>query len=43
MAEPRFTIEEEITRKYRRFNAAGTQVPVRILPPTEEEDSNPIS
>jgi hypothetical protein len=40
MAQPRFTIEEEITRQYRRFNAAGTQFTVRLLPPTEGIDSN---
>jgi hypothetical protein len=43
MAEPRFTIEEEITRQFRRFNAAGTQLTVRLLPPTEWVDSNPMS
>jgi hypothetical protein len=40
MAEPRFTIEEEITRQYRRFNAVGTQLTARLLPPV---DSNPLS
>jgi len=32
----RFTIEEEQTREYRRFNAQGTQLTVRLLPPSEE-------
>ena len=39
----RFTIEEEQTRQYRRFNAPGTQLTVRLLPPPEEEDPNPMS
>jgi hypothetical protein len=43
MAEPKFAIEEEITRQYRRFNAVGTQLTVRLLPPTEGEDPNPMS
>jgi hypothetical protein len=40
MAEPRFTIKEEITKEYRRFNAVGTQLTARLLPPV---DSNPMS
>jgi hypothetical protein len=43
MALPRFTIEEEITRQYRRFSAAGTHVTVRLLSPKEGVDSNPMS
>jgi len=39
----RFTIEEEQTRQYRRFNAQGTQLTVRLLPPPEGEDPNPTS
>ena len=40
----RFTIEDEQTRLYRRFNAQGTQRTVRLLPPPEgQEDSNPMS
>jgi len=39
----RFTIEEEQTRQYRRFNARGTQLTVRLLPPHEGEDPNPMS
>jgi len=31
----RFRIEEEQTRLYRRFNAQGTQLAVRLLPPPE--------
>ena len=37
----RFEIEGEITRHYRRFNATGTQLIVRFLPPPE--DSDPMS
>jgi len=42
---PRFTIEEEQTRLYRRLNAQGTQLTVRLLPPPEgeDEDPNPMS
>jgi len=40
---PRFTIEGEINRQYRRFGAEGTQLTVRLLPPHEGEDSNPMS
>jgi hypothetical protein len=43
MAELRFTIEEQITRQYWRFNAARTQITVRLLPPIEVEDLNPMS
>jgi len=39
----RFTIEEEQTRQYKRFNAQGTQLTVLLLPPLEGEDSNPMS
>ena len=39
----RFTIEEEQTRQYRRFNAQGTHLTVRLLPPPEREDPNPMS
>jgi len=40
---PRFTIDGEINRQYRRFGAEGTQLTVRLLPPHEGEDSNPLS
>jgi len=41
---PRFTIDEEITRQYRRFNATGTELTVRLLPPpVDDDESNPIS
>jgi len=39
----RFTVDQELTRQYRRFNAEGMQLTVRLLPPCEEEDSNPMS
>ena len=31
----KFTIIDEITREYRRFNTRGTQLTVRLLPPDE--------
>jgi hypothetical protein len=40
---PRFTIDGEITRQYRRFNAVGTQITVSLLPPSDRDDTNPIS
>ena len=40
---PRFTIDGEINRQYRRFNSVGTQLTVRLLPPHEGEDSNRVS
>ena len=43
MPHPRFTIDGEIHRQYKRFNAVGTQLTVRLLPPSEGEDSNPMS
>jgi len=40
----RFTIKEEQTREYRRLNAQGMQLTVRLLlPPEGEEDPNPMS
>jgi hypothetical protein len=37
-----FSIDSEITRQYRRFNATGTQLTVRLLPPpdTDADDDN---
>jgi hypothetical protein len=40
VAEPRFTIDEEIKRQYRRFIDVGRQLTVRLLLPV---DSNPMS
>ena len=37
----RFEIEGEVTRQYRRFNAVGTHLTVRLLPPADDE--NPVS
>jgi len=37
----RFTVDGEINRQYRRFNAARTQLSVRLLPPPP--DSNPVT
>jgi len=31
-AVPKFTIDNEITIQYRRFNAVGTELTVRLLP-----------
>jgi len=42
MELPRITIDGEMNRQYRRFNAEGTQLTVRLLPPYEGEDSNPV-
>jgi len=39
----RFTIDQEMTWQYRRFNAEGTQLTVRLLPLFEGEDSTPMS
>ena len=36
---PRFTIDVEITRQYRRFNAVGTELTVRLLTPALGDDS----
>jgi len=43
MELPRFIIDGEINREYRRFNAEGTQLTVRLLPPFEGEDAKPMS
>ena len=39
--DTRFKIEGELTRRYRRFKAVGTQLTVRLLPPPDGE--NPVS
>ena len=39
--DSRFTIFDEITRQYRRFNTVGTQLTARLLPPSDKSD--PIS
>jgi hypothetical protein len=38
---PRFSIDGEINRQYRRFGAECTQLTVRLLPPHEGEDFEP--
>jgi hypothetical protein len=38
----RFTIEEEINRRYRLFNAVGTRLTVRLQCPHEGEDLNHV-
>jgi hypothetical protein len=43
MEHPTFTIDGEINRQYRRFNAVGTQLKVRLQPPHKGENSNPVS
>ena len=35
----RFTVDGEINRQYRRFNAMGTHLSVRLLPPPPDSDS----
>ena len=37
----RFEIEDSITLQYRRYNATGTQLVVRLLPPSDATD--PVS
>ena len=39
----RFTIDEEVRRQYRRFNAEGTELKVRLLPPTDGDDTDPMT
>ena len=36
-----FTVVDDITRQYRRFSTVGTQLPLRLIPPSH--DGNPIS
>jgi hypothetical protein len=40
---PRFTIDGEITRQYRRFNAVGTELNVRLLPPAVGDDTDAMT
>ena len=40
---PKFTLEGEISRQYRRFNAVGTELTVRLLPPAVGDDSDAIT
>jgi len=34
----RFEIDGTVTRQYRRFNAVGPQIAVRLLPPSSNVD-----
>jgi hypothetical protein len=34
---PSFKIDRELTRQYRRFNAMGTELTLRFLPPSDED------
>jgi hypothetical protein len=40
---PRFTIDSTIKRQYRRFNALGTELTVRLLPPVVGDDSDAVT
>jgi hypothetical protein len=40
---PRFLIEDEHTRRYGRFNAVGTQLTAKTLPPSDGADTDPMS
>jgi len=39
----KFTIIDEITREYRRFNTVVTQLTVRLLPPPVGAERDPVS
>jgi hypothetical protein len=38
----RFEIEDTITRRYSRFNAIGPQLIVRLLPPSNNDATDPV-
>jgi len=38
----RFEIDGEITRQYRRFNVVGTQITMHLLPPSDDDDTDPV-
>jgi len=40
---PRFTIDSETDRQYSRFNARGTELPVRLLPPAIGDNQDAIT
>jgi hypothetical protein len=42
-AVPKFTIDGEITRQYRRFDAVGTELTIRLLPPAVGDDSDAVT
>ena len=41
--DPKFTIIDEITWEYSRFNTVWTQFTVRLLLPSEENEIDPVS
>jgi hypothetical protein len=42
--DPSFSVDSEISRQYRCFNATGTQLTVRLLPPPDDvENTDPMS
>jgi len=42
-AVPKFTIDGEITILYRRFNAVGTELSVRLLPSARGDNSDAVT
>ena len=40
---PRFTIDNETDRQYSRFNARGTELTVRLLPPAVGDNQDAIT
>ena len=42
-AVTKFTVDGEIYREYRRFNAVGTELIVRLLPPALGDDSDAVT
>jgi hypothetical protein len=40
---PKFTIDQEITRQYRRFTAMGAELTMRPQPSSDDDDTDPIS
>jgi hypothetical protein len=41
--EDKFEIIDEVVRQYRKFNAEGTLLKVRLLPPPDETVTNPVT
>jgi len=39
----KFEIEDNITRRYSRFNANGRELIVRLLPPSKDDARDPVS
>ena len=40
---PRFTIDSETDRQYSRFNARGTELTVRLLPPAIGDNQDAVT